>query len=48
MDPADDPPLTKPTIGIAGFCAREASGAAITLPATLPMNLRRFMTQITV
>jgi hypothetical protein len=37
-----DPLLTKPTIGIAGCCARAASGHAAATPPTSVMNSRRF------
>ena len=38
-----DPPLTNPTTGIAGCCARAASGQEAAVPPRMMMNSRRLM-----
>ena len=43
MGASGDPALTNPTIGIAGCCARAASGHATATPPSVNMNSRRRM-----
>ena len=42
-DPSAVPPLTNPTTGIVGCCARAASGHVAAAPPTSVMNSRRFI-----